>query len=251
MEISLHQREHFEDERIANRVEDLIAHLSIQHKLLGAKHRQVLRDVGLLHPQLLDQNAGRHLSSAEDFENRNAGRMRKRLKDIRLKASERIGHSNILAYSNIDRTGEPISGFALDTLIRNPIYQFPNMNSDPQQHLPLSPATLHVLLALAGGDLHGYAIMLEVARHSGGQYKIGPGTLYDNLKKLLASGLVEELPEADDDAARGRRTYRLTRLGSAVLSAETDRLTSVLRHARRSLRGSPRTRLSSPAPRRS
>jgi hypothetical protein len=48
------------------------------------------------------------------------------------------------------------------------------MKPDPQQHLPLSPATLHVLLALASGDLHGYAIMQEVARHSGGQYKIGP-----------------------------------------------------------------------------
>ena len=124
------------------------------------------------------------------------------------------------------------------------------MKPDPHRHLPLSPATLHVLLALAGGDLHGYGIMLEVARHSGGQYKIGPGTLYDNLKKLLASGLVEELPEADD-ATRARRTYRLTRLGSAVLSAETDRLTGVLRHARRSLRANPRPHLSSPAPGRS
>jgi DNA-binding PadR family transcriptional regulator len=120
------------------------------------------------------------------------------------------------------------------------------MKPDPQQHLPLSPATLHVLLALAGGDLHGYGIMLEVARHSGGQYKIGPGTLYDNLKKLLAAGLVEELP-GDDKDARGRRTYRLTRLGSAVLAAETDRLTGVLRHARRSLR----PRLSASAERRS
>ena len=117
---------------------------------------------------------------------------------------------------------------------------------NPQQHLPLSPATLHVLLALAGGDLHGYGIMLEVARHSGGQYKIGPGTLYDNLKKLLAAGLVEELPGEEDDT-RGRRTYRLTRLGSQVLAAETDRLTGVLRHARRSLR----PRLSASAERRS
>ena len=106
----------------------------------------------------------------------------------------------------------------------------------PQQHLPLSPATLHVLLALAGGDLHGYGIMLEVVRHSGGQYKIGPGTLYDNLKKLLTAGLVQELPAEDEDDARGRRTYRLTRLGNSVLAAETERLTGVLRHARRSLR---------------
>ena len=115
----------------------------------------------------------------------------------------------------------------------------PSPKPNPRQHLPLSPATLHVLLALAGGDLHGYGIMLEVARHSGGQYKIGPGTLYDNLKKLLAAGLVEELP-ADKDDTRARRTYRLTDLGSAVLTAETDRLTGVLRHARRSLRSNLR-----------
>ncbi|HXE07060.1 MAG TPA: PadR family transcriptional regulator [Acidobacteriaceae bacterium] len=121
----------------------------------------------------------------------------------------------------------------------------------PQQHLPLSPATLHVLLALAGGDLHGYGIMLEVARHSGGQYKIGPGTLYDNLKKLLAAGLVEELPAEDEDHPRGRRTYRLTRLGNSVLAAETERLTGVLRHARRSLRANLRPRLSVTSPRRS
>jgi DNA-binding PadR family transcriptional regulator len=124
----------------------------------------------------------------------------------------------------------------------------------PQQHLPLSPATPHVLLALAGGDLHGYGIMLEVARQTGGPYNNGPGTLYDNLKKLLAAGLVEELPAEDDDDARGRRTYRLTRLGNCVLAAETDRLTEVLRHARRAfspLRSNPRSLLSSPAARRS
>ena len=120
------------------------------------------------------------------------------------------------------------------------------MNANSQQHLPLSPATLHVLLALAGGDLHGYGIMLEIARHSSGQYKIGPGTLYDNLRKLLAAGLVEELSEADEGDARGRRTYRLTRLGNSVLAAETDRLTGVLRQARRSLRTNFR-----PSPRRS
>jgi DNA-binding PadR family transcriptional regulator len=101
--------------------------------------------------------------------------------------------------------------------------------------LPLSPATLHVLLALTGGELHGYGIMLEVARQSGGQYKIGPGTLYDNIKKLLKLGLVEEA-RADDSEAEPRRKYRLTQSGSALLAAETERLTGVLRHARRGLR---------------
>lgn len=106
------------------------------------------------------------------------------------------------------------------------------MEPVPENLLPLSPATLHVILALTSGDLHGYGIMLEVARQSGGAYKIGPGTLYDNLKKLLKLGLVDELPIVGDE----RRQYHLTDLGHAVLSAETQRLSSVLREARRALR---------------
>jgi DNA-binding PadR family transcriptional regulator len=121
------------------------------------------------------------------------------------------------------------------TSIRKPIYCLPNTKPDAQQHLPLSPATLHVLLALTGGDLHGYGIMLEVARQSGGQYKMGPGTLYDNIKKLLKLGLVEEAP-ADDSEDEPRREYRLTQLGGSVLAAETERLAGVLREARRGLR---------------
>ena len=104
-----------------------------------------------------------------------------------------------------------------------------------EQFLPLSPATLHVLLALTGGDLHGYGIMLEVARQSGGQYKIGPGTLYDNLKKLRSVGLVEECAEVNEETP-GRRRYRLSQTGSGVLAAETVRLGEVLREARRCLR---------------
>jgi len=109
------------------------------------------------------------------------------------------------------------------------------MKSSAQQHLPLSPATLHVLLALTGGELHGYGIMLEAARQSGGQYKIGPGTLYDNLKKLLAAGLVEE-SQPEDPETGDRRKFQITTLGYAVLAAEVERLSGVLRHARRSIR---------------
>jgi len=109
------------------------------------------------------------------------------------------------------------------------------MKPDYATFLPLSPATLHVLLALTGGDLHGYGIMLEVARQSGGQYKIGPGTLYDNIKKLLNLGLVEETPAKKSDDPQ-RRRYHLTEKGGAVLGAETERLTGVLREARRGLR---------------
>ena len=109
------------------------------------------------------------------------------------------------------------------------------IDRDCTDFLPLSPATLHVLLALTRGDLHGYGIMLEVARQSGGQYKIGSGTLYDNIKKLLNLGFVEEA-SPDHSADPPRRRYRLTQPGRSVLAAETERLTGVLRVARRGLR---------------
>jgi DNA-binding PadR family transcriptional regulator len=104
--------------------------------------------------------------------------------------------------------------------------------SSADSWLPLSPAVLHILLALAGEDRHGYAIMTEIARQSGGRYKMGPGTLYDNLDRLLDHGLVEEQqrrPENDDPR---RKYYRLTRFGKSVLRAETDRLDDVVKAAR-------------------
>ena len=102
----------------------------------------------------------------------------------------------------------------------------------PDNFLPLAPAALHILLALAAGRMHGYAIMQEVARQSDGRYKLGPGTLYDNLQKLSAQGLVEEgaAPGPGDDPRR--RYYRLTSLGRRVLGAEIDRLEGVVRKAR-------------------
>ncbi len=105
------------------------------------------------------------------------------------------------------------------------------MKHDPGQFLPLAPATLHILLALAGEDLHGYGIMQEVARQSEGRYKLGPGTLYDNLQRLLAQGLVEEAgrPNSDDDPRR--RYYHLASPGRRVLAAEIDRLEGVVREA--------------------
>ena len=84
------------------------------------------------------------------------------------------------------------------------------MDPELKPFLPLSPASLHILLCLAAEPRHGYAIMQEVARQSAGQYQLGPGTLYDNLQKLMNQGLVEEgpRPSADDDPRR--RYYRLT-----------------------------------------
>ena len=108
------------------------------------------------------------------------------------------------------------------------------MRSDIAPFLPLSPATLHILLALAGQNRHGYGIMQEVARQSDGSYKLGPGTLYDNLQKLLDQGMIDEAPAVSTADPR-RRCYRLTRFGRAVLSADIARLEVVVRDAKRSL----------------
>ena len=106
------------------------------------------------------------------------------------------------------------------------------MKDDPCNALPLSPATLHILLSLAGEDLHGYAIMQEVARQSEGKYRLGPGTLYDNLQKLIQRKFVQELGRRAGDEDPRRRYYRLTSLGRRVLAAETERLAVVVREAR-------------------
>ena len=102
--------------------------------------------------------------------------------------------------------------------------------------LPMSPAALHILVSLAGDDLHGYAIMQEVTRQSGGQYKLSPGTLYDNLQKLIERGLVQELGRRPGDEDPRRRYYRLSPAGRAVLGAEVERLDGVVREARARLK---------------
>ena len=110
------------------------------------------------------------------------------------------------------------------------------MDEDLKLFLPLSPAALHVLLCLSAEARHGYGIMQEVARQSQGHYQIGPGTLYDNLQKLMNQGLVEEAsrPSVDDDPRR--RYYRLTKFGRRVLEADVTRLKRVVREASFSLR---------------
>jgi DNA-binding PadR family transcriptional regulator len=105
------------------------------------------------------------------------------------------------------------------------------MNDDLKSYLPLSPATLHILLALAGDDLHGYAIMQQAARQSSGQYRLGPGTLYENLEKLINRGLVREAPRRSSTEDPRRRYYRLTSFGHRVLSADLERLKTVLKEA--------------------
>ena len=105
---------------------------------------------------------------------------------------------------------------------------------DPEEWLPLTPAVFHVLLALAGGERHGYAIMQEVARHSDGRIKMGPGTLYGTIKRLLEIKLIEESDERPDPARddERRRYYRLTGLGQRVLKAEAGRYEDMVKLAR-------------------
>jgi len=107
---------------------------------------------------------------------------------------------------------------------------------DLSPFLPLSPAALHILLALSGEDRHGYGIMQEIARQSEGKYKPGPGTLYDNLQKLLNQSLLEEIERRRADADERRRYYRLTRFGRRVLAAEVERLEGVVRAAKSNLK---------------
>jgi DNA-binding PadR family transcriptional regulator len=114
------------------------------------------------------------------------------------------------------------------------------MKEDTNSFLPLSPATLHILLSLAGEELHGYGIMQEVQRQSDGQYKLGPGTLYDNLQKLIERRLVEELGHRPGDDDPRRRYYRLSSLGRGVLAAEISRLDSVVREGKLRLQTRPR-----------
>ena len=113
------------------------------------------------------------------------------------------------------------------------------MRSEPAKSSPLSSATLHILLALAGGNLHGYGIIKEVTRNSDGHYRLGPGTLYDNLKKLMDAGLVADAATASSSERKpvsskedDRRFYTLTKDGKNALPAEVDRLQSVVREAK-------------------
>ena len=102
------------------------------------------------------------------------------------------------------------------------------------RHLPLSPAVFHLLLALADGDRHGYAIMRDIDEGTGGVVRVGPGMLYGSIKWLREDGLIEEVsarqPGLPDER---RRYYRLTADGRTVLRAEASRLEAAVGLARR------------------
>jgi len=103
--------------------------------------------------------------------------------------------------------------------------------------LPLTPAMFQVLIALADGEKHGYAIIKEVSRRTEGRVRLGAGTLYAALKRFVVDGLVAESDERPDPALddERRRYYRLTPQGRAVAVAETERLAETVKQARAKL----------------
>ncbi|MBX9602151.1 MAG: PadR family transcriptional regulator [Bryobacteraceae bacterium] len=98
--------------------------------------------------------------------------------------------------------------------------------------LPLPAPVFHILIALAEGDRHGYAIMQDIATRTDGKLRLGPGTLYGSIKKLLEQGWIEEITRRPADDDERRRYYRLTRLGRRVAEAEASRLADILKQAR-------------------
>ena len=105
---------------------------------------------------------------------------------------------------------------------------------DDQPSPLLTPAVFHILLALADGESHGYGIMQDVERFTNGETRLGPGTLYRSIQRMLVDGLIEELAialhdETDEDR---RRYYRLTPKGLTVARREAERLADLVDAAR-------------------
>ncbi|MFN2567470.1 MAG: PadR family transcriptional regulator [Gemmatimonadaceae bacterium] len=105
---------------------------------------------------------------------------------------------------------------------------------EPGIVLPLPASEFQILLALADGERHGYAIMQEIEQRTAGEVRLGPGTLYGSIKRMLAAGLIDESarrPAAERDDER-RRYYRITALGKRLAAAEARRMEQLLRAAR-------------------
>jgi len=107
------------------------------------------------------------------------------------------------------------------------------LNDQPassESFLPLTPAVFHILLSLVDQERHGYGIMQEVERQSDGTVRLGPGTLYGSIKRMLAANLIRESDErpGPDDDDRRRRYYCLTDLGERVARGEAKRLATLV-----------------------
>ena len=98
------------------------------------------------------------------------------------------------------------------------------------KEVPLTPAVFYILLALSTKERHGYDIMKQVTRDSSGKVKMGPGTLYGSIKRMLDTGLIEEAEEKPDPGLddQRRRYYCITSLGKKLLSAEIKRYRQVV-----------------------
>lgn len=105
------------------------------------------------------------------------------------------------------------------------------------EYIPLPPAVLQILVAVADRERHGYAIMQDIAERTDGKLRLSPGTLYGSIKRMLEQGMIEECnerpdPELDDER---RRYYRITKFGRRVAGAETERLSKLVNQAVASL----------------
>ena len=106
-------------------------------------------------------------------------------------------------------------------------------SSSDSEHLPLTPVVLHILLALADGERHGYAIAQEVEEASEGAIRMGAGTLYGSIQRMVAAGLIEEASRRGHGGEdERRRYYRATALGKRVLALESERLRKIVVLAR-------------------
>lgn len=102
------------------------------------------------------------------------------------------------------------------------------------RHLPLTSVVFEIMLALADGERHGYRVMLDVERRTGGAVRLRPGTLYRAINRMLESGFIEETEDRPDPSIddQRRRYYRLTHVGRRVAAAEAERLASAVQSAR-------------------
>lgn len=97
---------------------------------------------------------------------------------------------------------------------------------------PLTPAVLHILLVLANGPAHGYAIMQQVDDFTQGRVPMGPGTLYGSIKRMLATNLICEVDAPADEADSRRKYYALTQAGERALGSELQHLSRIVTYAR-------------------
>lgn len=107
------------------------------------------------------------------------------------------------------------------------------MAQNPESFLPLTESVFHILLGLTDKERHGYGIMQEVKRRTNGKVKLGPGTLYGSIKRLLAGRWIEESVERPDPSINDerRRYYRLTELGRGIAAAEARRIADLVHQA--------------------